>query len=364
MRTMRVGDRSERLRRYLGRLSLLPVLLLSSALLQACIGTTTEVPQPTPSAVDPGAAGPYTVGVTELTFERPSSTTGEPRVLKTLVWYPAAESARNDARDEIVKGVRDAPVTDDNRPLPVIMFSHGSGGTTSQSTYYTAHLASHGFVVVAPPHPGNTAADCFPCVETQGLVDAYLNRPTDITFALESMLKLNDDPSSMFYQALDGERVGMSGHSFGGLVTLQLAANSSDNPFKAGLAMAPAIGSFAPPSSSPVPIPLMIMGGGEDSICPVERDRGYLSTLDTSSPHYLVVFPKGGHLSYADVCVEILGGCGPEDITQSKAHELVNYYATAFFKTFVAGDGRYAPFLDPQAHPADPEVEYEAWLPE
>jgi len=339
-------------------------LVLLPVLLQACTGETSRVAESTPpDAVDLSAPGPYPVGVTEIVFERPSSTTGEPRVLRTLVWYPAAESARNAPEDDIARGVRDAPLTRDDLPLPIIMFSHGSGGLTWQSTYYTTHLASYGFVVVAPPHPGNTAADCVPCTDTAALVDAFLNRPTDITFALESILKLNDDAASTFYQALDGKRAGMSGHSFGGLVTLQLAASDGGNPFKAALAMAPAVGGAAPAPGGSVTIPLMIMGGGEDKVCPVANDRGYLDSLNGSSPHYLVVFPRGGHLAYSDQCVEILGECGGDIIDQDKAHELIDRYATAFFKTYVAGDQSYATYLDSQSSAGDPDVEYQAWAP-
>jgi predicted dienelactone hydrolase len=345
-----------------GRLvPLFAAVLLPVAFLYACAGGASSVAQPTPaSSVDLSAPGPYPVGLTEIAFERPSSTTGEPRVLQTLVWYPAAESARNAPEDDIAHGVKDAPLTGDGLPLPIIMFSHGSGGLPWQSTYYTTHLASYGFVVVAPPHPGNTAADCVPCTDTAALADSLLNRPADIMFVLDSMLKLNDDPASVFYRALDGNRVGMSGHSFGGLITLQLAATRGANPFKAALAMAP-VASGVPPTTTP--IPLMIMGGGEDNVCPVENDREYLDSLDGSSPHYLLVFPRGGHLAYSDQCIELLGECGGDKINQEKAHASINRYATAFFETYVAGDQSYAKYLDPQSTAGDPDVEYQVWTP-
>ena len=289
------------------------------------------------------ASGPYPVGVTDITFERPSSTTGDPRVLSTKIWYPAAESARNGVPDGILKGVRDAPVAHVSTPLPIIMFSHGSGGIPWQSTFYTTQLASYGFVVIAPPHPGNTAADCLPCTDPFVLLDSYLNRPDDMTFVLSSMLSLNDDPASLFYHALDESRVGISGHSFGGLDTLRLAQGSS-TLFVAALAMAPANG----PITDPVDIPLMIMGGEQDTSCPVQIQRDYYQSLPGDAPRYLVVFPRGGHLAYADNCIPMLGGCGPDDISQNRAHQLVNLYATAFFKTYVAQEEGYAAFLDPQ----------------
>ena len=163
----------------------LALLLASMVFLQACgrageTATTAAHPSSataTATALDPAAPGPYPVGVTELTFERASTTTGEPRVLKTLIWYPAAASA---TEDPALKGARDAPLASNDLPLPMILFSHGSGGMPWQSTYFTAHLASYGFVVVAPPHPGNTITDCFPCTDSSALTDSYVNRPADI----------------------------------------------------------------------------------------------------------------------------------------------------------------------------------------
>ncbi|MGA2286241.1 MAG: hypothetical protein ABSG55_08245, partial [Dehalococcoidia bacterium] len=340
--------------------------------LPACSRSGTSASSPTVSqavsastplakASDPGAPGPYPVGVTEITFQRASTTTGEPRILKTVVWYPAAAGAANESPDTTYKGVTDAEPSPDGGPFPIIMFSHGSGGTPLQSTFYTSHLASQGFVVVAPPHPGNTINDCLPCVDMQALADSLLNRPDDITFVLDSMLKLNDDPSSLFYGALDGTRVGMSGHSFGGLTTLQLAG-SDTTPFAAALAMAPPAAAVVG-RRNPSNIPIMLMGGGEDTTCPLGPQEDYFNALNGSEPRFLVVFPRGGHTAYTDPCVPLIDACGPAAIDQGKAHELIDFYATAFFKTYVAGDERYAAYLDPKLAAGDADLQYEAHVP-
>jgi predicted dienelactone hydrolase len=351
------------------------VLLLSSALLPACRGSgtgatssgATAVSQPTSTsaplakASNPGGPGPYPVGVTQITFQRPSTTTGEPRVLKTVVWYPAVAGAANESPDATYKGVMDAKLASDGGPFPIIMFSHGSDGTPLQSTFYTSHLASQGFVVVAPPHPGNTIGDCFPCVDVKALTDSLLNRPDDITFVLDSMLKLNDDPSSPFHGALDGARVGMSGHSFGGLTTLQLAGRDT-TPFAAALAMAPPAAAVVG-KRNPSNIPIMIMGGGEDTTCPLGPQEAYFNALNGSEPRFLVVFPRGGHTAYTDPCVPLVDTCGPAAIDQNKAHELIDFYATAFFKTYVAGEKSYAAYLAPKLATGDADLQYEAHLP-
>ena len=301
-------------------------LLVLGALLAACGGGSDE----SAPTLDPGLPGPYPVGVTELTFERNSTTTGQPRTLKTIIWYPAAESAGTQPEDHMLNGVIDAKLTDDNLPLPIIMFSHGSGGMPYQSTYYTRHLASHGFVVIEPTHPGNTVADCFPCTDTAALLDSYRNRPDDITFVLEALLARRADPGPLFYNALDASRVGMSGHSFGALDTLRLAG--SDSRFSAALAMAPPAGRRLSLDRIDIEVPTMIMGGGLDKITPLEEQKEYFDSIGTDGPpHFLLVFPLGGHLSYSDVCVPALDGCGTDALDEDRAYELIKLHAPAFF---------------------------------
>lgn len=310
---------------------------------------------------DPAFLGPYQVGVTELTFQRPSSTTGEPRFLKTIIWYPAVDDARFQPDEPVLKGVLDAEFADIDAPAPVIIFSHGSGGMPYQSTFYTRQLASHGFVVVAPPHPGNTTIECFPCREWDALVDSYLNRPDDVIFALDSVLALNEGTASLFYGALDAERLGITGHSFGGLTTMMLA--SGESRFDAALAMAPAGGEQIPVDSTSIRIPTMIMGGGLDSATPLEIQQGYFGSVPAQTPHYLLVVPLAGHLNFADACLPGLDSCGEEAIDINRGHELINTYGVAFFKTYVAGETGYEGYLDPAAAQANSDIELKAAVP-
>jgi len=318
------------------------VLAVVALFLVACGGGSEEV-------APPDQEGPFPVGVTTITFERNSSTTGEPRPLETVIWYPAVESARDGALDPTLKGVVDAGLTDEGRPLPVVIFSHGSGGVPWQSTFLTAHLASHGFVVAAPPHPGNTTFDCFPCRDGAGLLDSALNRPDDISFTLDSLLALNDDSESMFFGALDPERVGMSGHSFGGFTTILVVPR--DHRFRAALAMAPAVLPIVTNAARELEVPTLIMSGGLDDVTPPEGQIRLLEVIGEvdGGPDLLVTLPRGGHLAFADPCVPTFAGCMEGDLSQPRAHELVNLYATAFLKTYVALDEGYASFLEPAA---------------
>ena len=359
--------------RLLPRLGLFALgFLLLGCLLTACDGSDKEATKEsssTPAGVlDPSSPGPYPVGVAEIAFEKTSVTTGEPRILKTVVWYPASANARNATLDEEVGGTRDAEPAHDEGPLPIIVWSHGAGGGYPYAPlYYASHLASYGFVVIAPPHPGNLHDECpsgSGCTQ-EGMVDSYLNRPADLTFALESMLKLSENPDSPFYHLLDGSRVGISGHSFGGNDTARLAETEMGAPFSAALAMAPCTAEYVAPPDK-VTMPLMIMAGDRDKRCVSTFEQTFFDGLSDTLPHFLLVFPRGGHSAYGDTCPLPIPelACGPDDLSQEKAHQLILFYATAFFKTYVAQEEGYAAFLDPAVNSEEPDIRYTAELPQ
>lgn len=90
------------------------------------------------------------------------------RTLPTQVWYPVDTSVAATAESatyefpgiEVPSGaVAGAPPADGEFPL--VIYSHGNGGIRYVSSFLTERLASHGFVVMAPDHTGNTALDTF-----------------------------------------------------------------------------------------------------------------------------------------------------------------------------------------------------------
>src|SRR5262245_7356917 len=95
-----------------------------------------------------GAIGArFPVGVTTLTFTKTSVTSGTPRPLPTVIWYPAV--GRTGTPEPL--GRRDATMR--RGRFPLIVFSHGTCGRPSEASYLTMALAAQGFVVAAPPHP-------------------------------------------------------------------------------------------------------------------------------------------------------------------------------------------------------------------
>ena len=113
-----------------------------------------------------------------------------------------------------------------NGPFPVIIFSHGLGGSRDGYEYLGRHWASHGYVSVHLQHKGSDTAvwkDQANPMEAmrQAVKDLRnsINRPLDVRFAIDQMEKMNRDKGPL-HGRLDLGRVGMAGHSFGAWTTL------------------------------------------------------------------------------------------------------------------------------------------------
>jgi hypothetical protein len=62
---------------------------------------------------------------------------------------------------------------------------------------------------------------------------------------------------------------------------------------------------------------------------------------------WLLTFEGAGHFAFSDACPGLFRGCRPGDLPQPEAHRIINRYATAFFKTYVAGEPGYEDLLEP-----------------
>jgi predicted dienelactone hydrolase len=314
------------------------------SLVLAVVALALPVAAATPDVTGPG---PYTVGRTTVTFTKTSVTTGAPRPLATVIWYPA-EPGTGSATGSVLG---DAEVKRGHWPL--LLFSHGLCGIPTQSTFFTTALASWGFVVAAPPHPGGELTDGVPqCV--QSIDDSFQNRVPDIQFVIDRMLAANREPGSRFARHLKPRRIGVSGHSFGGQTALRVAY--ADARVRAALALAPALyGDFV--SQLHITTPTMIMTGDEDTLAPFDTNaRPYYAEL--FGPRYLVEILNTGHSAFADRCRQ---DCKPGDLTQDEAHALVLRHAVPFLLRYVAGRRSVSALLRPEnAPPGAPIVDYSA----
>ena len=151
------------MKRFIGLFVMIGLLLLLAAPL-----TAQDTPTPEPVGLRPDAPtyaqhGSYWVGTRD--FVIPDAKGDRP--LPATIWYPALNPEK--ATEEVVyqtilgdtlpvfgHALLNAPADLTQGPYPLVIFSHGNGGTRLDTIYYTEHLASYGFVVIASDHTGNT----------------------------------------------------------------------------------------------------------------------------------------------------------------------------------------------------------------
>jgi predicted dienelactone hydrolase len=285
--------------------------------------------------------GPYAVGFRQVQYVKDSVVSpGTPRVLDTAIWYPALPGG---AVDPTTGGIADAPVDASGGPYPIVLFSHGSCGYPLQSTFLTPLLASYGFVVVAPPHPGNTLNELPACRTADAQLKSFIERPQDVRFVLDQVLAAASAPGSFLTGLVDPDRIAMTGHSFGGLTTYLVQA--ADPRIDVAVAMAPAtVG--APRKFT---VPSLIMLGNIDSIVDNDATRGAYAA--SSSPKYLVEIEHAGHFAFSDFCFPTSDCQPPVTLTSAEANAAALRYVVPFLLRYLAGDESWTPLLAPAAQP-------------
>ncbi|MCC6620221.1 MAG: alpha/beta fold hydrolase [Deltaproteobacteria bacterium] len=335
-------------------------------------------------AVEPdpwSAPGPFRVGYRKdaLTYE-PADGSGT-RALTLAIWYPTRDTEGDAVSYFSILPAPDvlggADPADDLGARPLVVFSHGNTSFSEQSSFFTEHLATHGYVVVAPDHTGNLFGDSF---------DAALFhwRPDDVVAVLDHMDALAEGDA---LAPLMGGKVAVTGHSFGGYTTLALggaawavdailafcesgalplgacgALEAHTDLYRAGFAdarvaalipMTPGLTRvFGEAGVAAITLPTMLMTGALDKTTTNAADGDPTwAQLATRPDNLRLDFATGGHFTFSDACafpVEIgLGdGCGDGFITAADAHRAINAYALAFLRRHLEDDERGAPLLD------------------
>ena len=232
-----------------------------------------------------------------------------------------SESDIDAALDELFNRPRnsttDAPIDGEFGPFPVVVMSHGDAGSRYNMETVCEHLAANGYVVIAPEHTGNSpysmigsdpalaagggnGADPLRLAEVVDLLDergvygspdnygqsytplgadrsslaflrgvdaALLQRVEDLRATLDELQRLNQ--AGFFAGALDLERIGLMGRSFGGATTL--AALALEDRFTAGMAVA---APSSPDMRALLPVDELAPPGAESVVLSLEGPYG------------------------------------------------------------------------------------------
>jgi predicted dienelactone hydrolase len=304
--------------------------------------------------------------------------------LRVTIWYPAAEGT-TEAPLEIgppqhplfVSGRASDDAASAAGQYPLILLSHGFGGSARMMGWFGTELARDGYVVVAVDHPGNNGRDA---MTLAGAVVIW-ERPEDLRAALTAVQK-----DALIGPHIDATRVGVAGFSLGGFTALvsggaqvnidrlvdfckshaddptcrpqkeapdmtlakrmqaaekpplsALRAHANDDHsipgVKAIFVMAPApIQGIEPASLKALKTPTAIVLGDVDPVAPPATNGNVASRLLPNAT--LTTLPGVGHYDFLGTCTD----AGRKDVPlcavsvpQDRTHEAATTLAKAFF---------------------------------
>lgn len=276
--------------------------------------------------------------------------------LHAMIWYPATADAREEPQwigPPIIpffstgSAARDAePAAGPARPL--ILLSHGFGGTVFDLAWLGTALAAHGFIAVAVDHPGNNGSED----RTDEGYSLMWLRAVDLGAVIDALLE-----DKTFGNRIDSARIGAAGHSLGGYTVIAIAggitdpariaafcrspaadslcapgpaimrmrqkslvrlnsdpdfrqrygkagASYRDERVRAVFAMAPGlVPVFTPESLGRIAVPVALVTGSADELAPPASGA---EALAKAIPHAtLKLFPRAGHFVFFDTCTAV-----------------------------------------------------------
>lgn len=247
-------------------------------------------------------------------------------------------------------------------PAPVILFSHGLGGSRENSPYLGSHWSARGYVVVFIQHPGSDESvwqDVAPRKRMAAMKEAastrnFVLRVDDVPAVLDGLAVWNATPGHPLYGRLDLDHVGMSGHSFGARTTQAVSGQSlpsigtdaADLRIDAALALSPSAGSrlSAEAQFANVSIPWMLMTGTKDTAPiggeTVEDRLKVYPALPPGSKYELVLW-EAQHMAFVER--EPRRG---EAAPNPNHHRVILALSTAFWDAYLKDDAAARAWLE------------------
>ena len=239
---------------------------------------------------------------------------------------------------------------------PVLLFSHGAGGSRDGYGYLGRYWAEHGYIVLHPTHLGSDRSLLkkgrifYDLRALRGMVrdkNNLLNRPKDITFLLNTLPQLEELVPALKGH-LDPTRIGVGGHSFGAYTSVAVAgakvygnlgepALFADNRVQAFLVLSPqgpGGWAFKEDSWDSIRRPMLMMTGTQDK--GFESGEPYqwrLKAYEHLRPghKYLAVILGANHMDFSDT--QFSG-----KVRDPRVHDWIQKATLLFWDAYVKGD--------------------------
>lgn len=273
-----------------------------------------------------------------------------------------------------------------NEKFPLIIFSHGAFGVKMSNTSTFMELASNGYIVCSIDHPYHAAGtmddegnltigsrdfmqevidvngDVYNEKEQFELYEKWMNlRTGDMNFVLNEILEKSENTSAKIYDLIDGEKIGLMGHSLGGAASAQLGRDRDDIS-----AVIDIDGSMLGEydlnekgdtviNDVPYPLPLLNFYS-EYVLTELEKDpdyvyvNQYISSISTDA--YETCIKGTNHMSYTDLPLfspflasqlsGISGGSTEASVDEYYCIETMNHLIVEFFDCFLKDYGAFA----------------------
>ncbi len=216
-----------------------------------------------------------------------------------LIQYPTHQPSKTTSFGLYTMDVSpDAEIIEEQFPLVII--SHGNGGSHLLYRTISTHLAKNGFVIAMPEHYGNNRNDN----HLENTNENLINRPKHISLTIDNMLS-----EDRFGKSILRNKIAVIGHSMGGYTALALAGGlprtregqkvevSSDPRIKAIVLLAPGTGWFMN-SLEKVTIPILMLIAERDSITPDWNADIVMKYIPDKSQVTFRKVENAGHFSF------------------------------------------------------------------
>jgi predicted dienelactone hydrolase len=231
-------------------------------------------------------------------------------------------------------------------PAPVILFSHGLGGSRDNNPYLGNHWAGRGYLVVFVQHPGSDEAvwksqpalSRMAAMKKAASFENVIARGKDIPVVIDALTTWNRQQPHPLHGRMNLEKIGMSGHSFGANTTQSVAGQTfpggrlsfTEPRIDAAVMMSPGPPALGDPATafSSIRIPCLLLTGTCDD-SPIGKqtaaDRLKVFPHLRQASAWQVVFDGATHMDFGQRSMR------GEAIQGTRYHQAILALTTAFW---------------------------------